>query len=911
MRSSHSPTIPRSPAVRTATSSSTARRATAAPTGTDAGGAAASVEGDGPREHADEPTDRDTMVAHGVPAPVAAHGANEPAPWVKIFASMQSAVFAPRFPGGCMKLALLFGGPSPERGISLNSARSLADHLGGRFELVEFIYFDEAERAYALSQSMLYSNTPSDFDFKLALESQPLSAAELTTRLQACDLAFPAMHGEFGEDGQLQALLDSMNVPYVGTRSVAARQAYDKYSSHLRLFHAGIPTVPSASVSRSTARSELSAEWRRAAGSRQIAVAKPAAGGSSLGVSVIRSDTQLVEYLHGRIFDGPHTERAVLQPWIDGVEFTVVVLEGAHGPVALNPIEIERRKVAEPFEILTYRHKYLPNADTAYHCPPRFAPETTRAIRELGEATFTQLDLHDFARIDGWVTHDGSLLVSDVNVISGMEQNSFLFIQAAESGMTHTDVLSAIITSAARRAGLALPSFDTAPETEKLRVGVLFGGSTAERQVSVLSGTNVWMKLLASKRFLPIPALLDADGDVWELSYDSALRHTAEEIYDVCTTSQVEDDEQAAPSVAERLGLGASFATLPRARPQRREFDDFAQSVDFVFIALHGGAGEDGTLQARLEALRVPYNGSGPDASQLCMDKYRTGVEITKLSRDDITTARRVKFSVPTAPRIAAVRALYGRASEECGSRTLIVKPVSDGCSAGVVPVADHGELFEYIDAVSRKRDRIMSSAFSMMADEQIIELPTGDVDELILEAFVESYAVRILGAATESSERPSLSWSGAPAGRWIEVTAGVFGPTGAMRSFFPSVTVAQSGVLSLEEKFMGGIGVNITPPPGPPLGKVSSHAVARARESFSFLANQLGLSGYARIDAFLDCEDGRILVIEINSLPGLTPSTVIYQQAIADDVTPMFPTEFLERIVDFGVLDRRSKALL
>ncbi|MGH8603811.1 MAG: hypothetical protein ACREXR_13860, partial [Gammaproteobacteria bacterium] len=144
-----------------------------------------------------------------------------------------------------MKVALLFGGPSRERGISLNSARSLADHLDERFDLVEFIYFDRVARPYALSRAMLYSNTPSDFDFKLSTITMPLSRNDLFSRLNSCDLAFPAMHGAFGEDGTLQKILDQAGIPYVGAGTTAASTAYDKYSAWMSLRESGIPAVPS------------------------------------------------------------------------------------------------------------------------------------------------------------------------------------------------------------------------------------------------------------------------------------------------------------------------------------------------------------------------------------------------------------------------------------------------------------------------------------------------------------------------------------------------------------------------------------------------------------------------------------------------------------------------------------------
>lgn len=809
-----------------------------------------------------------------------------------------------------MKVALLFGGPSRERGISLNSARSLADHLDERFDLAELIYFDRLARPYALSRAMLYSNTPGDFDFKLSTITMPLSRNDLFSRLRSCDLAFPAMHGVFGEDGTLHKILDEAGVPYVGAGAAAAGAAYDKYSAWMSLHESGIPTVPSTLLTRDLPAEAIAGAVGRILRDSDRVVLKLAAGGSSLGVEVVDSPAAALDRLNLSLFneDTYDADRVVAQPWVSGTEFTIVVLEGPSGPVALIPLEIERHRRANAFEILSYRHKYLPNDDTAYRCPPNFSDELIKKIRSAAERVFVTMQLRDFARVDGWVDANGSVLISDINVISGMEQNSFLFIQAAQVGLTHGDVLSVVISSACRRAGIPTPATPAHRELlPRRRVGVLFGGTTAERQVSVLSGTNVWMKLRASDRYEPFPALLAKDGSVWQLPYSLALRHTAEEIADACESAEAAEPrrQRLAQEIVTRLELTASQLTLSNYLPVNTSLDEFVRSVDFVFIALHGGVGEDGTLQRRLDELGVPYNGSGAAASRLCMDKYETGLRISLMEDPYVSTAAKVKVHVPELVNDAVVREIYDRASAECGTRKLVVKPVSDGCSAGVVPLAGPSELRVYLDAVMMRAERIEPGLFSLVSEQQIVDLPTDQLQELLLEAYIESDLISIVEAPHRSDEENShaahLAWTERGEGRWVEITAGVLGHEGKMRSFYPSLTVAREGVLTLEEKFMGGTGVNITPPPTPPLGKISPAAIERAREMLAIVANHLGVRGYARIDAFLDRQDGRIIVIEVNSLPGLTPSTVIYHQALADDHTPMFPREFLERVIDLG----------
>lgn len=132
--------------------------------------------------------------------------------------------------GRILRVGLVCGGPSAERGISLNSARSVLDHIQGDDLQISCYYIDCELNAYAISSAQLYSNTPADFDFKLDSLAQGFSSlSEFAENLSASvDIVFPVIHGPFGEDGTIQELLERSNIPYVGTRSSECRKAFDK-----------------------------------------------------------------------------------------------------------------------------------------------------------------------------------------------------------------------------------------------------------------------------------------------------------------------------------------------------------------------------------------------------------------------------------------------------------------------------------------------------------------------------------------------------------------------------------------------------------------------------------------------------------------------------------------------------------
>ena len=801
-----------------------------------------------------------------------------------------------------VSLALLLGGPSQERGISLNSARSVADHLVGTdVQLKEIIYFDRHLRAYPISRSLLYCNTPSDFDFKLTLDGSALTEEELVARLQGVDLVFPAIHGAFGEDGQLQALLESAKVPFIGTGASACQVAFDKFRATDTLRAAGIGAVPGVLVTSQQSAAERAQALLGAFPEAAKVVIKPAQGGSSIDVHVLADRSAGAGIIEGMV--GRYS-RVVIQPWITGTEMTTIVMQGPSGPVALIPLQIELRNRLSDNDIFDYRRKYLASNDSHYYCPPAQNVAVIKEIQRVSEQAFSLLGLRDFARIDSWQRPDGEILVSEINPISGMEQNSFLFISAAQLGMSHADILRFIVRTAARRIGIegaGQSPVDAGAPPARQRVGVLFGGATAERQVSVLSGTNVWLKLLGSRRYLPVPYLLDPDGSVWQLSYSAALRHSVEEIVESCRDAQRLDDVRSklASAVLQRLGLSGDDLSSPVVPPVRLTMDEFLDQHDLVFIALHGGKGEDGTLQEVLNSHGVHYNGSDVAASRLCMDKYETGKIIAELAPEGIYTARRICVPLPDA-LARDPSALWREIAEACGATHVVVKPVGDGCSAGVVPLGCAEDLAQYLHLIDIGASRLQGGSFTLLTAGQIIELPAEKQTRLLFEKYIETDDIRVDDTSLDTSSAASLIWGRERDTGWVEVTVGVLGKKGSMMAMNPSITVASSGILSLEEKFMGGTGVNITPPPAPPLGRVRPEAVRMAKERMARAANALGMAGYGRVDAFMHRETGEIIVIEANSLPGLTPATVFYHQGLAEE-PPLPPRDILEMIVDLA----------
>lgn len=787
-----------------------------------------------------------------------------------------------------LKIAVLCGGPSQERGISLNSARSVIDHLGAENIAVTPFYVDPHLNFYELSRSQIYSNTPSDFDFKLADTHVRLDEDGLCQRLKDFDLVFPAIHGAFGEDGVLQELLEDYDIPFVGSPSQTCRKMFNKDRAAFLLRKAGFTTLPAITLRKDNPHNREMVEKFFADNNLTRAIVKPSAGGSSIGVFSVATPDEALEKLNTRIFSKEIDTSGLLEPFCNGREFTIIILQNDAGePVALIPTEIAMSYADNA--IFDFRRKYLPTNMVSYHSPPRFTDAQIATIQTDAENIFKLLGMRDFARLDGWLMPDGKIWFSDFNPISGMEQNSFMFQQGARIGLSHADMIRMAVRSACRRHHLAVPETKTPPEGRQ-KVRVLFGGQSAERQVSLMSGTNVWLKLRGSNDYDSAPYFLDPQGQVWQIPYMFCLFHTIEEIAESCAHAKdiITKLEQLAPKVRARLGLSSAIKFTP---PTPQSLDDFIADAKrenaFVFLGLHGGIGEDGTIQAMLDTAGVKYNGSGSAASALCMDKNATGTAIKNANIPHVFTAAKRAIKIPqdfAFYTTSEFSAFWNTLCDDLKTDSFIIKPQSDGCSAGVIHLRSAKDIQTYVELLNDHAPYIPAGTFH--GQKELVEMSRSGSNNYLIESFIETDVIRINHTTLSYEEKKG----------WVELTVGVL--TNVAKDEFytlnPSITVAEGDMLSLEEKFQGGTGINITPPPESILTKKQCDHL---RASIAQVAKTLGIDNYARIDLFYNRKTDDIIVIEANTLPGLTPATVIYHQALAE-TPPLFPTEFLSKIV-------------
>ncbi|MBU6325376.1 MAG: D-alanine--D-alanine ligase [Bacteroidetes bacterium] len=791
----------------------------------------------------------------------------------------------------------------------------------------------------------------------LAQIGRPIAAEELP---ELMDVAFLALHGYRGEDGSIQGLLEWLGIPYTGSGIYPSALGMSKHiqkeqqalnGAYINRFHSfrrkdwlrldangkeqllrsivdavGLPFVlkPAnqgssigvgvvnsndlhtfeAAVEQALFRMHISAEeWIKHSEAERIEQVRRITDiRSGLGLPLlcngaeIRLPQELLHQLNSLtergvavLLEALQGEPVVLcESFIEGREFSCIVVQPDEGdPIALPPTEI--RKGSEVFD---YRSKYLPGLSRKI-TPIDVETPVLEDIRSACTELYRRFHFDVYARIDGFIGNDGKIYLNDPNTTSGMMPSSFFFHQAAEIGLNPSQLLSFILRNSlaacaerwidGSRARTLLSTLDSAldsagsREAAKRRIAVVMGGYSFERHISVESGRNIYEKLSSSAEFEPLPVFLASGPDpleLYSLPISSMLKDNADDIREKLRHPQshpaLDSIRKACASITRRYNpVGAVF------QPESLSIEQLAQQVEGVFIALHGRPGEDGVIQQQLEAHGLYYNGSGVDSSRITIDKHATNELLMQhgfsvaahrmIHRDAWENDREAQLS-------AAAQLHY----------PLIAKPHDDGCSAAVKKIKDANQLEAYARLMFRQEEALEAAAVKALGLMPKEEFPRKDA--FLIESLIDRGEAQL----------------------FLEITGGMLTHVqadGSLRYevFEPSETLAEHGILSLEEKFLAGQGQNITPARYTADASENARISAAVRQTLEAAARVLNISGYCRIDAFVKVYTNKqveVVFIEVNSLPGMTPATCIYHQAALNGYKPF---EFIREILNFG----------
>jgi D-alanine-D-alanine ligase len=301
-----------------------------------------------------------------------------------------------------VKVAVLKGGRSLERGVSLRS--------GARVE-------DALER---LDHEVLPIDAGSDLVERLIAEPP--------------DVVFVAMHGPGGEDGTVQELLEILGLPFTGPRVAACTRCMDKVLAKHELRAAGVPT-PDWFAFNQTAFRELGAADALGQLERRLGfplVVKPSRGGSSLGIKFAASSDEVPGALVSAF---SYDERVLLERFSEGRELAVGVLGGEPLPVVeVIPGEGDRYDFEARYEI----------GRTEFACPAELDEREAAAVGEAALAAYEALGCAGFSRVDLILAEDGPQVL-EVNAIPGLTDTSLLPLAAEAAGMSFEELVERIL----------------------------------------------------------------------------------------------------------------------------------------------------------------------------------------------------------------------------------------------------------------------------------------------------------------------------------------------------------------------------------------------------------------------------------------------------------------------------------
>ncbi|WP_437889038.1 D-alanine--D-alanine ligase [Phytobacter sp. V91] len=302
------------------------------------------------------------------------------------------------------KVAVLLGGSSAERDVSLNSGAAVLKGLR-----------EGGVDAYAVD--------PRDVDVT-------------TLKTMGFNKVFIALHGRGGEDGTLQGLLELIGLPYTGSSVMASAISMDKMRSKLLWQGAGLPVAPGVALTRQEFESGLKNDAiQRIEALGLPVIVKPSREGSSVGMSKVDESAVLTAAL---ALAFQHDDEVLIEKWLSGPEFTVAIL----GEEILPSIRIQPAGT-----FYDYEAKYLSD-ETKYFCPAGLEVEDEAALQSLVLKAWRTLGCRGWGRIDAMKDSDGQFYLLEANTSPGMTSHSLVPMAARQAGLSFSQLVVRILTLA-------------------------------------------------------------------------------------------------------------------------------------------------------------------------------------------------------------------------------------------------------------------------------------------------------------------------------------------------------------------------------------------------------------------------------------------------------------------------------
>ena len=332
-----------------------------------------------------------------------------------------------------MKIAVLFGGTSEERDVSIASAAQIVPALRGLGHEV-FTVDTATGRLSAPDERKLLATgvapePPKSTDIA-KMRGRATTLATAAFDIREADVVFLALHGGAGEDGRIQAMLDLAGLAYTGSNHIASAAAMDKDMSK-RLFRSvGVPTPDWHMTPVAADVIERTLRWP--------AIVKPNKQGSTVGLSVVRQPAQLAPAIEQAL---RYDDEVMVEKFIPGREFTVGILEGKALPVG---------EIIAPGEVFDYRSKYQAGGAREVF-PAELAKSEAAQMQDHAQRVHAVLKLGVYSRVDFRRDENAGIWCLEANSLPGMTATSLLPQAARAAGIGFPELLERICRGAVRK----------------------------------------------------------------------------------------------------------------------------------------------------------------------------------------------------------------------------------------------------------------------------------------------------------------------------------------------------------------------------------------------------------------------------------------------------------------------------
>ncbi len=349
-------------------------------------------------------------------------------------------------------IVILYGGRSGEHEVSLISAASIIAHLDRNLYDIIPVGITKSGKWYLQSLPDWAFSAP---DPGVMRSLPPVTAGprvlaipgdglwvETATGIQRLetDIVFPVLHGTFGEDGTVQGLLETIDVPYVGADVLGSAIGMDKEASKRLWISAGLPVVDYIAVGKEDIKPQNIAALSRRVATRfgWPCFVKPASSGSSVGTAKVGRQEDLLAAVTEAL---RWSERALIEAFVDAREIECAVI-GNDNPVAFVPGEI-----VPTHEFYDYEAKYTDPNGASLLIPAPLAEETRSRIMNLAIAAYRTACIKGMARVDFFVEKiTGSVYINEVNTIPGFTAISMYPRMCAYGGLSYPQLLDRLIS---------------------------------------------------------------------------------------------------------------------------------------------------------------------------------------------------------------------------------------------------------------------------------------------------------------------------------------------------------------------------------------------------------------------------------------------------------------------------------